>query len=252
MTLADIGSGDGLIGFRAMERVGTSLQVLFTDISAPMLRHAEALAVEQGVRGQCEFLTCPADDLRAIPDATVDAVTTRAVLAYVADKAAAVREFHRILKPGGRLSLAEPIFYDDAIAACVLRGQTEKGQLAPIWTLIHRWKAAQFPDTPAGMAASPIANFSERSLFGLICAANFVRPHMELHIDMFPSPITSWEAFLNTSPHPLAPTLKQILDAQFNDDERRLFEAGMRRHLESQQAQCIERMAYLTATKAAR
>ncbi|MCP3714590.1 class I SAM-dependent methyltransferase [Paraburkholderia sp. CNPSo 3281] len=41
MTLADIGTGDGLVGFRAIERAGASIRVLMTDISAPLLRHTE-------------------------------------------------------------------------------------------------------------------------------------------------------------------------------------------------------------------
>ena len=39
----------------------------------------------------------------------VDVVTTRSVLIYVKDKAASLREFYRVLKPGGRLSVFEPI-----------------------------------------------------------------------------------------------------------------------------------------------
>ena len=42
-------------------------------------------------------------------DGSVDVVTTRSVLIYVKDKAAALREFYRVLKPGGRVSLFEPI-----------------------------------------------------------------------------------------------------------------------------------------------
>lgn len=48
MTLVDIGTGEGLVAFRAIERVGPSLRVVMTDISAPMLRHAEAVASERG------------------------------------------------------------------------------------------------------------------------------------------------------------------------------------------------------------
>jgi len=169
MTLADVGTGEGLVAFRAIERVGPSLRVVLTDVSIPMLRHAEALASERGVRQQCTFVECAADKLTGVPDMSVDAVTTRAVLAYVADKGAALREFHRILKPGGRISFAEPIMQDDAFAACALkrlvdeRGTQSAGD--PFLPLLHRWKAAQFPDTPEKIAASPIANFSERTLF---------------------------------------------------------------------------------------
>src|SRR5271169_2898154 len=56
MTLADIGTGEGLVAFRAIERIGASLKVLLTDISAPLLRHAETRAAQLGVRSQCTFL----------------------------------------------------------------------------------------------------------------------------------------------------------------------------------------------------
>jgi arsenite methyltransferase len=117
MTLADIGAGEGLIAFRAIDRIGHTLRVLIADVSAPMLRHAESLAIQRQVKNQCTFLQCPADRLDDIPDASVDVVTTRAVLAYVSDKSAALREFHRVLKPGGRISIAEPILQDEALVA---------------------------------------------------------------------------------------------------------------------------------------
>ena len=97
-------AGDGLIAFGAIDRIGPSLRVLFTDISAPMLGHAESVANERGVRDQCTFLQCSAEKLVGILDASVDVVTPRAVLAYVADKPAAARgNSAASLKPGGRL-----------------------------------------------------------------------------------------------------------------------------------------------------
>src|ERR1700710_2655903 len=45
MALVDIGTGDGQIAFRAIDAIGPSLRVILTDISAPLLRHAETLAI---------------------------------------------------------------------------------------------------------------------------------------------------------------------------------------------------------------
>jgi arsenite methyltransferase len=42
-------------------------------------------------------------------DGSFDAAVTRSVLIFVADKSAAVRELHRVLRPGGRVSVFEPI-----------------------------------------------------------------------------------------------------------------------------------------------
>ena len=189
MTLADVGTRDGVVAFRAIERVGPSLRVLMADISAPLLRHTESLAAQRNVRAQCTFFQAPADDLAPIADACVDVVTTRAALAYVADKRAALREFHRILRPGGRVCVAEPILQDDAIETIGLKRvadanrETEQHE---VLSLLHRWKAAQFPDTTERLAASPIANFSERDLLGYFQECDFSDIHLELHIDVRP------------------------------------------------------------------
>lgn len=50
-----------------------------------------------------------ADRLEPISDSSVDVVTTRSVLIYVAKKASAFAEFHRVLRPAGHLSIFEPI-----------------------------------------------------------------------------------------------------------------------------------------------
>ena len=251
-TLADIGAGDGLIAFGAIDRVGPSLRVILTDISTPLLAHAEGVAIERGVRSQCTFLRCPADRLAEIPDSSVDAVTTRAVLAYVADKPAALAEFHRILKPGGRMSIGEPVFQDDAIEVIALRKLLESklpGSDNPFLPLLHRWKAAQFPDTPERMAASPIANFSERDLLRLVTNTGFREVRLALHIDVLPSIIHTWEVFLHTSPHPWAPPVAHILEQQFTAEERQLFEQVLRPSVESPESTVTERVVYITASK---
>lgn len=252
MTLADIGSGDGLIAFRAIDRVGPSLHVLLTDVSVPMLRYAETRAIQRDVHHQCAFLHCSAENLKEIGDASVDVVTTRSALAYVLDKGAALREFHRILKPGGRISIAEPILQDEAYAALDLKNLVDAQSPERhdrFMSLLHRWKAAQFPDSKEKIAQSPIANYSERDLVRFAHSTGFTSIHMELHIDVAPFSVTSWELFLSISPHPLAPPLSVILAEQFTIEDRQFFEQILRPIVEAGQSVFIERIAYLTASK---
>jgi len=251
MTLVDVGAGEGLVAFRAIDRIGPSLRVILTDVSAPMLRYAESLAVHRNVRAQCTFLECSAESLSGIAAASVDVVTTRAALAYVNDKRTAFAECFRILKPGGRLSITEPILQDEAFYARALRRRVEDPSLPAdrFITLLQRWKGAQFPDTEEACAKSPIANYSERDLLNLVRGAGFVEIHLQLHIDVTPSPVTSWEVFLGISPHPLAPSLKQILDQRFTSEERQFFEQIVRPTVESGKNVTTERAVYLQAQK---
>ena len=250
--LADIGSGEGHVAFRAIERVGPTLRVCLSDVSEPMLRHAEASALERGVRGQCTFVQCSADRLEGMNDASFDVVTTRSVLAYVHDKTAALREFLRVLKPGGRISLAEPVMQDDALAAramkAVIDSKPPQG-VSPLMVLLHRWKAAQYPDTEEKIRLSPLANYSERDLVRFAQNVGFTDIHLELHIDIVPQIVHTWDAFIHSSPHPLAPSLSAIMAEQFTAAERELFERSMRPVLEDPKSVSTDRMLYLTARK---
>ena len=107
-TLLDVGCGDGLIAFGTLDQVAAS-QVIFSDISQELLDHAQRHAQDMNVESRCRFVRASAESLTKITDGAVDAVTTRSVLIYVEDKQAALDEFFRVLSPGGRISLFEPI-----------------------------------------------------------------------------------------------------------------------------------------------
>ena len=102
------------------------------------------------------------------------------------------------------------------------------------------------------IANSPIANYSERNLFDLVRTTGFAEIHLELHIDLIPTPIRSWEVFLNFSPHPWAPPLCDILAEKFTADERQYFEEVVRPIVESPHAVTTTRMSYLSATRPVR
>ena len=251
-TLVDIGTGDGVVAFRAIRRVGPGLHAVLTDISGPLLQHAQQRAAEQGLADQCSFLRASAEDLRVIPDASVDAVVARAALAYVADKPAALREFFRVLKPGGRVSVCEPLLQEAALDTIALhkmaneRGSIPGHELLP---LLHRWKAAQFPDTLEALMADPLSNYSERDLFGFFQASGFVDTHLELHLDARRAEARSWESFLQASPHPWAPPHGTLLRERFSEAEQQLIEGMIRPGVEAGGEGAVERVVFVSATK---
>ncbi len=252
MTLADIGTGDGLIAFRAIDRIGPSLKVILTDISSAILHHTEDLANQRQYQHQCRFVHCTAENLGAIADASVDVVITRSVLAYVPDKKAAFNEFYRILKPGGRLSLGEPVYRDDAFKLVALKTWIDNHPDHPdtrLLRLAHRWKSAQLPATLEAIRANPLTNYSERDLFVMIGECRFGDVHVELHLDSATQHAMEWHVFIQSAPHPQAPTLKEILETRFSEEDRLFFEQAMRPAIELTGQGSMERMVYITARK---
>lgn len=252
MTLLDIGAGEGLVAFQAIERMGPNLNVVLTDISRPMLAHAAKLAQQSGVESQCRFLACSADNLVGIDDASVDVVTTRAVLAYVADKASALREFSRVLRPGGRISICEPIMRDEAVIVYALKALMDvqsPESLDRLFRLQYRIRAAQFPNTAEKIAQHPCTNFTERDLVHLAQEAGYTDVHMEFHIDVQLVNQTSWEAFLESAPHPLARSVRQIITDDFDASDRDYFIEQFCPVIEAGSTTATSRNAFLTARK---
>ena len=232
--------------------IGASLKVILTDISAPILNHTRQQAIERGVIDQCSFIHGSADDLSAIPDNSVDVVITRSVLAYVSNKRQALQEMRRLLKPGGRIALAEPVFRDDAVKVLVMQNWLTNNpghENARYMGLVHRWKAAQYPHTMEQIAASPLTNYSERDLFLMAGEAGFAAVHVELHLDSVQRAIVPWEKYIECAPHPLAPTLGEILQTSFSPEERSYFEQVVRPLLAQGALEGMERMVYLTGIK---
>ncbi len=254
MTLLDIGSGEGLLPWRAIERIGPSLRVILTDVSEPLLAHARATASSRGIQAQCDFVYSGAEQLVGIGDASVDVVTSRAALAYVADKRAALAEIIRVLKPGGCLSIAEPVFRDEALKTVALRKLLDSQEFEgrdPFMELLHRWRSAQFPDTEDQVAACPLTNYTERDLVLLSQACGFENIHLQLHIDVQPSDVPSWGIFVNQSAHPWAASLATVLAERCSPGEAALIERVLRPTVESRQALTVDHVAYLQARKSA-
>ncbi|GBF04842.1 methyltransferase type 11 [Deinococcus aerius] len=96
-TLLDVGCGTGTLLALARARF-PGARLVGAEPSAGMRGVAARTLAGQGVT----LLASPAEAL-ALPDASVDALTCLNVLHYLADPGAALREWGRVLRPGGTL-----------------------------------------------------------------------------------------------------------------------------------------------------
>jgi arsenite methyltransferase len=244
-TLLDVGTGDGLIAFGALERLGPGGHVIFSDISADLLEHCRAAATEEGMAGRCTFIQASADALGGVASECADVVTTRSVLIYVRDKAAAFGEFWRVLRPGGRVSLFEPV------NVLMGHGSTERFggyEITAVRTVVTKLRSLYDSYQPPG---DPMTDFDERDLVRLAEQAGFAEVSLDLRVTFRDrKPRVPWDRFLATAANPLIPTLGEAMDLALTPAEIAEFTAHLRPLVESGTGQERMALAYLTATKA--
>ena len=102
--LLDVACGTGPATIAAAHRVGPSGRAVGVDLAEPMLELASEKAAAAGLRN-VEFRVA---DMTALPfeDASMDAVACVLGIFFVEDMAAALAELWRVVKVGGRLSVA--------------------------------------------------------------------------------------------------------------------------------------------------
>jgi SAM-dependent methyltransferase len=103
--VVDIGCGAGIDSLIASEMVGHEGQVVGVDMTDAMLEKAEASRRRLG-RANVEFRRGFGEEL-PVSDGWADVVISNGVLNLMPDKLRALREMARVLKPGGRLQVAD-------------------------------------------------------------------------------------------------------------------------------------------------
>ncbi len=246
-TVLDVGCGDGLLAFGALDRTAPTGRVIFSDVSDELLARCRDLAARSGQSTRCDFVSAALPDLPGVADQVADAVVMRSVLIYVTDKQTAVHHLRRVLKPGGRLSLFEPInTFEFPEPAGWLWGFDVCGLEHLAERVLAVERQYQSDDE------CPMLGFDERDLLAWVDQAGFddIRLAYEARIShTHPSAGLSLTAFLQAAPNPLVPTREHVLEEALEPTDRDRLGQAMAEQLSAGSGRTREAMVFLTASR---
>jgi arsenite methyltransferase len=110
-TVLDIGCGAGFDSLIAARQVGETGRVISVDMTPAMLDKAAAGAREAGI-SNIEFWHGWAESL-PVPEESIDVAISNGVINLCPDKMAVMTEVHRVLKPGGRVQIADIVVHKE-------------------------------------------------------------------------------------------------------------------------------------------
>lgn len=189
--LVDVGIGTGNLALPALQRWPT-VQVTGIDASAEMIKHVETLAAERLAQNDAQTRLTTATalaDALPFPDGSFDAAMSSFVLQLVPNRARALREIRRVLRPGGTLAYVtwvrdDRAFKPDRIFDALLdefgfddaEGDGQSGDVPSVATAAAELRRAGFRDAQATAAElaytytvsgfiSFLVEFDEETLF---------------------------------------------------------------------------------------
>ncbi|OXM43946.1 class I SAM-dependent methyltransferase [Amycolatopsis alba] len=166
----DVGCGRGAVLFPAAERVGAGGSVLGIDLSAEMIRRTAKDIEARGVNASVSLMDAQEPTLA---DASFDALLASFVVFFLPDPVAALRSWHRLLKPGGRAGVTT-FGADDPRWAAVR--EVFKPFVPPelAWTLTIR--ASLFATVESFGQAVESAGFTGVTSVERVCPVKFADP----------------------------------------------------------------------------
>ena len=236
----DIGTGTGLLAFKALEMQDCKGRVIFSDKFKDCLDDCKRILDESGVISGYEMLLSPCEHI-ALPESTVHKALMRSVLVHIVNKQPAINEIYRILKPGGKFCAFEPI----------IRSNTRYWQ---ILDHMHIDKYEDFKRVENEIMENPLdslCNFDQESLRTNLEIAGFSIPDVKVqevksNYVVQAGMVSQW---FNNPPSPGQPTTKERYLKYFDEATVDKYILDIQNYLTGREISLKSNAVFINATK---
>lgn len=239
-TVIDIGTGTGLLGFKALEILNGTGTMIFSDKFQDCLDNCQEFLNKQGITSGYKILQSPAEQI-ALPDNSVDKAVCRSVLVHIVDKQPAINEIYRILKKGGRFCCFEPI----------IRSNTRYWELTNPKNIRNY---EEFKNAENEFMTNPedsLCNFDEHTIAENIEKAGFSDGTVDS--DVIPSTYIAnadmVEKWFTTPPSPDRPSMKERFLDYFDEETVNNYVEDVKNDLNGKEISVCSRSLYVNVIK---
>ena len=197
----DVATGTGAALLPVARRLGPRGHVTGIDLSMAMLREAERAALAEGL-ANVDLLKMDAEQLE-FPDQTFDAVLAAHSIFLFPDREGALREMHRVTKPGGCVGVS--IF-----------GNTPPA-FTPAWTTLVEQLGAYGVEV---RVPNPLAFYTPEEMRTLLsgCGFGLIEILSEADEVVYSNGQEWWDALLTMAPRPAVMSMDEATRARFKEE----------------------------------
>lgn len=239
-TVLDIGTGTGLLAFKALELQNCQGKVIFSDLFQDCLDDCKKILDDAGITEGFEILQCPVEHI-ALPESSVHKALMRSVLVHVLNKQPAINEIYRVLKPGGKLCAFEP----------VIRSNTRYWEILDPYNIDNYYEFKRVENEIMDNPMDSLCNFDEKTLKTNLEIAGFSNPEVNLQevkskYVVQPNMVKEW--FVNP-PSPNQPSTRDRYLKYFDEATVDKFMNDVQNYLTGKEISLKTNAAFINATK---
>lgn len=124
-TALEVACGSGGATCELARRTGAAC--VGVDVNPHGIEAAKARAAREGLASLVSFQAVDAAGRLPFPDASFDAIFCNDSINHLPDRAAVLRDWHRLLRPGGRVLFTDPIVVTGQLTGEEMRGRSSIG-----------------------------------------------------------------------------------------------------------------------------